>query len=257
MIKRSYSLLSFIIMQKKMHFLFLFACANVLYAQPIIRFDSTVINYGTIEQGSERVRSVRMWNDATKPENPADSILNALIISSAKGSCGCIVPTYTKEPIPPGRFGVLSINYDTQRVGPFTKTVTVSCNDPKNDTHVVTVKGYVYEKDSRKSKGILTLLNPSLDAGTLKRGDTSGIFIIKIQNTGSEIFRITDTWLSNGIVIDRPYNLRPQEIGFIQFQMINSRSEFYKGERKDVLRIQTDTPFMPQGEEVFISVNRL
>ena len=209
-------------MQSKVYFLFLFACANTLYAQPVMRFDSTVINYGTIEQGSERLRSVRMWNDAPKPENPADSMLNALIIGSAKGSCGCIVPTYPKEPIPPGRFGRLDIRYDTNREGPFTKTVTVTCNDPKAETHVVTVKGNVFAKDSRQSKGELTILsNRTSDAGTLNRGDTSGVFIVKIQNTGSEIFKIDNTWPSNGIVIDHPYSLRPQEVGFIQFQMIN------------------------------------
>jgi Protein of unknown function (DUF1573) len=244
-------------MQKSIYALFLLAFAKMLYAQPSIRFDSTLINYGTIEEGSEPYRSVRIWNDAPKSANPADSMLNALIIRSAKGSCGCIVPTYTKEPIPPGRFGVLGIRYDTKRLGPFTKTVTVECNDAQKPTHLVTIKGNVYPRGTRPSKGILTLLDISVDVGTLVRGDTSAVFSVKISNTGKEMIHLDDMWLSNGKIVEQPCSLQPQEIGVIRFRMINEKSAFYKGKTRDTLHIQGNTQFLPQGDNISVFVNRL
>ena len=61
---------------------------------------------------------------------------------SATGSCGCTVPDAPKEPIAPGAKAVIKVKYDTNRVGPFTKTVTVTSNasaTPKT----LTIKGDV------------------------------------------------------------------------------------------------------------------
>ncbi|MDL1913506.1 MAG: DUF1573 domain-containing protein [Bergeyella sp.] len=38
---------------------------------------------------------------------------NPLIISTIKPSCGCTVPKYTKEPIPPGKTGKISLSFDS------------------------------------------------------------------------------------------------------------------------------------------------
>ncbi len=80
---------------------------------PAMTFEATTIDYGVIEQGSDRVRIFKFENTGTEP----------LIITKAKGSCGCTVPTYPKEPVLPGETGEIKVEYDTNRVGPFTKTV--------------------------------------------------------------------------------------------------------------------------------------
>ena len=51
-----------------------------------------------------------------------------LIIEKAKGSCGCTVPEWPKEPIAPGETAVIKINYDEKRVGPYTKSITITSN---------------------------------------------------------------------------------------------------------------------------------
>lgn len=61
---------------------------------------------------------------------------------SATGSCGCTVPDAPKEPIAPGASAVIKVKYDTNRVGGFTKMVTVTSNAtevPKT----LTIKGEV------------------------------------------------------------------------------------------------------------------
>lgn len=98
----------------------------------IMKFETEMIDYGTILQGSDRVRKFYFTNTGKEP----------LVIQSAKGSCGCTVPTYPKEPIMPGQKGVIEVNYDTNRLGAFTKTVTLTSN-ALEETKVLTIKGNV------------------------------------------------------------------------------------------------------------------
>ncbi len=94
--------------------------------------DVTTVDYGTIEKGADPIRRFKFTNTGNEP----------LIIKTAKGSCGCTVPTYPKEPIMPGESNVIEVRYDTQRVGMFTKTVTLTTNETA-DTHTLTIKGEV------------------------------------------------------------------------------------------------------------------
>lgn len=102
---------------------------------PVATFEKTEIDYGKIEQGSEPLRIFTFKNTGTEP----------LIISNAQGSCGCTVPTYPKEPIMPGQTSKIEVRYDTQRIGGFTKSVTLTTNEA-NSTRVLTIKGEVSAK---------------------------------------------------------------------------------------------------------------
>ncbi len=97
-----------------------------------ITFENEVHDYGTIKQSSDGSCEFKFKNTGKEP----------LIISNAKGSCGCTVPTYPKEPIMKGQTAVIKVHYDTKRVGAFTKTVTITSN-AKTDTKVLTIKGVV------------------------------------------------------------------------------------------------------------------
>ena len=57
-----------------------------------------------------------------------------LIISDAKGSCGCTVPTYPKDPVQPGEDAIIDVQFNSaNKVGEQNKTVTVTANtDPEN-----------------------------------------------------------------------------------------------------------------------------
>lgn len=99
---------------------------------PKIEFQELVMDYGTIDKGSNGVRTFEFTNTGNEP----------LIITKAKGSCGCTVPTKPTDPIAPGDNGVIKVKYDTNRVGPFTKTVTVSSN-ADTPTVVLKIKGVV------------------------------------------------------------------------------------------------------------------
>ncbi|MCB0650474.1 MAG: DUF1573 domain-containing protein [Saprospiraceae bacterium] len=118
---------------------------------PAITFESDLVDYGTITQGSDPYRFFNFTNTGDAP----------LVITAAKGSCGCTVPTYPKDPILPGETGQIKVRYDTNRVGPFTKRVTLTIQDIEENS-VLTIKGNV-EKKAEEPAGV-----PSNDGGIFK-----------------------------------------------------------------------------------------
>jgi hypothetical protein len=96
-------------------------------------FENETIDYGTIAHNADGNRQFVFVNNGTKP----------LIITNTQGSCGCTVPTTPKEPIAPGAKGIIGVKYATDRVGAFTKTVTVTSNAEGQPTKVLTIKGTV------------------------------------------------------------------------------------------------------------------
>jgi len=96
-------------------------------------FENETIDYGTIAHNADGKREFVFTNNGTKP----------LIITNATGSCGCTVPTYPKEPIAPGAKAVIGVKYATDRVGAFTKTVTLTSNAEGQASKVLTIKGTV------------------------------------------------------------------------------------------------------------------
>lgn len=97
-----------------------------------IKFASEIIDYGTIAQYADGTKVFYFTNEGEAP----------LVITDIKTSCGCTVPTYSKEPILPGNTGQLQIKYDTKRLGAFTKTITVISNS-ENGNSVLKIKGTV------------------------------------------------------------------------------------------------------------------
>lgn len=67
-----------------------------------------------------------------------------LMITQAKGSCGCTVPSYPKEPIAPGQTGIIKAQFNAASVGVFNKTVTITANT--GQPAVLTIKGEVVAK---------------------------------------------------------------------------------------------------------------
>ena len=110
---------------------------------PEIAFESEIHDYGTIKQGAEGGCEFKFKNTGKEP----------LIISNARGSCGCTVPTWPKEPIMKGQTGIIKVHYDTKRVGAFTKTVTLNSN-AKTDTRVLTIKGVVEASEENNEQAM-------------------------------------------------------------------------------------------------------
>lgn len=102
-----------------------------------IEFKTDTIDYGTIEKGSDGVRVFEFTNTGTAP----------LIVSDVKSTCGCTVPKKPDAPIMPGQTGEISVKYDTNRVNPIRKTITVTSN-ADTPTVALKIKGEVIDPAS-------------------------------------------------------------------------------------------------------------
>lgn len=87
-----------------------------------ISFTETRHDFGAIKQDTKNSKVFTFTNTGSEP----------LIIEDAKGSCGCTVPVYPKEPIKPGETGEIMVDYSPgKQQGSQTKTVTLTANtDP-------------------------------------------------------------------------------------------------------------------------------
>ena len=114
-----------------------FGVANAQEEQPTngpkISFNEMEHNYGTIQKGANGECEFVFTNTGNEP----------LILSNVKASCGCTVPTWPKEPIMPGKSSNIHVKYNTNNVGGFNKTITVTSNAADNPRLVLKIKGTV------------------------------------------------------------------------------------------------------------------
>lgn len=107
--------------------------AKEIFNGPAISVNKEVHDYGTIQKGGDGACEFVVTNVGTEP----------LIISKCKGSCGCTVPQCDKNPVQPGATSIISVKYDTQRVGPINKSVTITSNAVNEPSKRITIKGKV------------------------------------------------------------------------------------------------------------------
>lgn len=118
--------------------------ANNLFAQAAvetgakIEFEKETHDYGTIDRYADGKCEFVFKNTGNEP----------LVISNAKGSCGCTVPSWPREPIAPGETGSITVKYDTKRVGVIGKSVTLQSNAINAPTKTIRIKGNVVAKPS-------------------------------------------------------------------------------------------------------------
>jgi hypothetical protein len=88
----------------------------------VIKFEQDLIDFGSVQQNSEQIRTFTFTNTGTSP----------LVITDIKGQCGCttILPnSWSKEPVAPGATASFKVKYDTvTRVGHFDKKIMVYCD---------------------------------------------------------------------------------------------------------------------------------
>lgn len=108
---------------------------------PKIVFREENFNFGDIPEGPAVTHEFKFTNTGREP----------LVLSNVKASCGCTTPNWTKEPVLPGKEGVITVTYNTQgRPGGFNKTVTITSNADEPNK-IITIKGEVQKEDPAKS----------------------------------------------------------------------------------------------------------
>lgn len=104
---------------------------------PEMTFEETEFDFGTIEQGEAQEHTFTFTNTGKAP----------LVITNASSSCGCTVPTWTKEPVAPGEKGEMLVKFNGSGQNQVTKTVTVTANTEAGKEQIK-IKAFVNPKKS-------------------------------------------------------------------------------------------------------------
>jgi len=100
---------------------------------PELSFEKQEHDFGTIKQGDKVTYDFKFKNTGE----------GELIISDAKGSCGCTVPEYPKTPIKPGEDGKIKVSFDSSgKSGINSKSVTLTCNI-KEGKKIINIKANI------------------------------------------------------------------------------------------------------------------
>ena len=86
---------------------------------PVAEFEKLEHDFGTVNEGQKVTYDYKFKNTGQAP----------MIIQTAQPSCGCTVPTWSKEPVPVGGTGFIRAEFDTNgKSGIQNKTITVTAN---------------------------------------------------------------------------------------------------------------------------------
>jgi len=124
-------------------FTVLFSTGAVAQSNPVqdpittIEFESTTVDYGKIEKGSDGIRTFTFRNTGKNP----------LKIYKIYSSCSCDILSKPEKPIAPGATGEIKVKYETKKVGPIVKTITVYANIDQNPIPL-RLKGEVIPKNN-------------------------------------------------------------------------------------------------------------
>ena len=208
-------------MKKYSLLLICFAFSIVSFAQKaVITFEAKTYDFGKITE--EDGKATYVFNFTNTGSTP-------LVVSRVQASCGCTTPTWTKEPIEPGKKGSVTVAYNPLgRPGVFTKTITVYTNASEEQVTLL-IKGEVIPKSASGNSaypvamGDLRLKSKVIQMNNVDKGKSQNR-VIEIQNSGrTNLKPVIENLPSYLNATVQPEVLKPNEEGTITFTF-NSRN---------------------------------
>lgn len=151
---------------------------------PGIEFEKTTHEFGEMDKGELAEYSFMFTNVTEEP----------ITLERVKASCGCTTPSYTREAIQPGEQGEIKVKYNTARIGPFTKTVTVNYSNSTRPI-VLYIKGQVNNTQTgvdnvyKRPMGSLIFDEITQNFGTID-SDKEASVTFRVRNGGALPIRI-------------------------------------------------------------------
>lgn len=187
----------------------------------VISFDKKSHDFGKIKEQDGKVTHVfEFTNKGTAP----------LVVSNAKPSCGCTTPSWTKEPVEPGKKGTITATYNPAgRPGSFNKTITITSNS-ENETDYLTISGEVIPDPAAQKASstpahktyLITMGDLQLSAkggpfGTVTKGAGSTLDI-DVKNNGKQDLSLALEGIPAHITATiKPEVLKPGQEGKLSF----------------------------------------
>ncbi len=163
-----------------------FSVAIAQQAPTKIKFDKITHDFGKLKKGAPAEHTFIFTNEDGAPVS----------LQHVKASCGCTTPNWTKEPVEPGAQGEIKVKYNSNRVGRFTKSITVRYDSVERPI-VLYIRGEV-ETPAPSADAIYTIPQGGLsfdkvvnNFGTMD-SDKESVVEFKVRNSSPHQISFTD-----------------------------------------------------------------
>jgi hypothetical protein len=187
--------------------------------KPAISFAEKEFNFGTFRESDGIVKhDFQFTNQGKIP----------LIVNDVKASCGCTVAEWPREPVLPGKTGIIRVSFDPEKQsGSFNKTIQINSNADLPQM-VIAIKGVVIPVDMVEEVYKFTVGEIRLETiyaafGEIYKGKTA-TYSIKIFNASNNkpaslTFRRIPAHLKIRVI---PEIIEPQQEGRIELEYLTT-----------------------------------
>lgn len=184
----------------------------------VISFETKTHDFGKVNEEDGKITHVfEFVNRGISP----------LVVNKVQASCGCTTPTWTKEPIEPGKKGTITVTYNPSgRPGAFTKTITVYSN-ATDEQMVLTIHGEVIPKAPDENSaypvviGQLRAKSKVIQMNNVDKGKNQ-VRVLEFKNTSNASLRVNfenlPVYISASVT---PEILKPNEEGKVTFTFVS------------------------------------
>jgi hypothetical protein len=201
---------------------------GAVYAQPAIKFNNETFDFGEVFEGKLASHEFEVVNTGNQP----------LVINNVQASCGCTSPHWTREPIMPGKTGIIKATYNSGgRPGQFNKSLTITSN-AGNGNKTIFIKGNVikkedkvYTEEQKKNSAKLVLEKSEFMVGKLEINQ-KGTAKVKVKNTGLSPLEIDNVTSPCGCTTFNfsKGSLKPGESGILEITISPRQKGTFKEE---------------------------
>lgn len=174
-----------------------------------IDFGEKTHNFGDLKKGDKAEHVFTFKNTSDHPVK----------LTNVKASCGCTTPNWTREEVEPGKEGEIKVSYNSNRIGPFNKSVTVQYENGPSPL-ILYIKGKVEAPEGGTPVVSTPPKKPAINY-SIPRGGVSFEKMIenlreinseetrelrfRFRNTGNKVLKITDK-----VEADPEFTLKPE-----------------------------------------------
>jgi hypothetical protein len=227
----------------------MFISALALFTQPVIQFENTTHDFGTVKEEGGKVTGKFIFSNTGNQD---------LLLTGVKPGCGCTAADYTKTPVAPGQKGYIDATYNPyNRPGNFNKNIRVTTNEPKfsedpnTQPYLIYIKGIVEKRAPTKYEtagyktgtGDVRIKDNSIKVELLN--SESKIFTIQVMNFSDKPSIFEPINLPNYITIEKKTTINPGEEVDVNFKY-DATKKGEIGNYRDIINIQVDDATDPK-----------
>lgn len=170
-------------MRKLLSLLYIIIAYTNAFAQPNVKFDKQKYDLGTIVWNQIKTAEFTISNTGNQP----------LKINNVEVSCGCTVVNWDKKPIEAGKSSIITVSYNAEMLGHFTKHAAIYTNASERPVYIslygnVVAQAPDYSGDYTCKIGDIKLSSDELEFDDINRGDIKKQ-TIDLFNEGTTIYK--------------------------------------------------------------------